>query len=733
MINFGNSRYSPQPENKPAPAAEKNGFDRYIGYDNPDDFTKFLIRLYSDTKKDGAFIEKTIPNPSNPEVSAISSVISISEDFSEQFVRNSIHAVSGSMIDFSKIGSAHSESDIANIFCEVLSDIKNSGAAQNAVKNAFIKFICWCIRYSTFKITNILYTGDISKYEVCWLYIMHRLGCCVNYVCMTGDSSYLAADPQSQYSVLHAGKITLPLDIDFSQAIAVSLDVDTQTPVLKENFNEEIIKKYDKRILASGNCFDSGRITVYFTAFIGFDDEAAHKNFLYNLREDIISKSSKTLIFAENFKKPSYDEGAAFLSVNRSDMKSMIKALAQKIDIPNCPARTQLARKNFISIMNKQAASESNIQRMFNLGVNMIIWLKSCTEHTDFHSDIPVMMYYGKITPHELIFLKFLCSTGFDVIYLSTDKSVLDMFRQENDGIIQIFELPLSCGIYPYPEKPVRAKFATTAYTAERELDSLLYNDGNLFRNHQFATCRSVTLKTTYEEIGILWNQEAKYRTGFNSENNLVTVPNIFAKISGLRDDNEEEYWKDVSSKITSSSLIFKSLPFFVPDGADSYDGFFNNTIIDIPKLINSPLNKYNYLNDNVQQFIFSKMQETIDCGFINLPYPDIMHLVIKSGLGFNPETLRIIQNYDFTKEIPKVIIIDNTPQTFNVYECIYLVLLNLMGFDIIIYTPTGYKNLETYVSPQAYEEYTMPRFRDNLNIPLLRPAKKFGGFFRWK
>jgi hypothetical protein len=142
-------------------------------------------------------------------------------------------------------------------------------------------------------------------------------------------------------------------------------------------------------------------------------------------------------------------------------------------------------------------------------------------------------------------------------------------------------------------------------------------------------------------------------------------------------------------------------------------------------------------MNDNIQYFIFSKMQEVIDSGFLNLPYPDIMHLVIKTGLNLGTEILRIIQNYDFTKDIPKIIIIDNIQQTFNVYECIYLVLLNLMAFDIIIYTPTGYKNLETYISPQAYETYTMNRFRDNLRIPPNLHSLKssgggiFGGLFR--
>lgn len=764
MVNFGN-RYKAS-ENQDKNIQDKNikdvpdnagtGFMRFAGYDNAESFREFLTGLYAETKTDGVFIDRNIPNPSSPEVNAISSALSISDNFSEQYVRDTISKISGTMLDFSKIGTDMSDDRISGIFCRVLEDIRSTGAAQNTLRNAFIKFICWCIRYSTFKITNILYVGEITKYEVYWLYIMHCMGCKVNYVCFSGDSSYLETDPHSRYSVLKRGSITAPLNINFRgvslEAINkkkkmqeiltqnVRLSVNSRFPLLRESFDDEILKPYNQRTDSFGNCFDDGKITVYFSAFIGFDEESSYRNFLYFLRENILKKSKKTLVFAEHFKKPSYDEGAAFLSVNRSDMQIMIASLAERIDIPSCPARTILARRSFIEIMNSLSSGETNIQRMFNLGVNMIIWLKSCTSHTDFKSDIPVMMYYGKITYHELIFLKLLCNIGFDVVYVCSDKSDTDMIKSENDGMIQVFESPLSCPVFPYPDKPVRAKFATNAYNAERELDTLLYNDGNLFRSRQFAVCRSVTLKTTYEEIDILWSQESKYRTGFSSDEKLVTVPNIFAKISGVHEETEADYWRNVAAKITPSALIYTSLPFFVPQGADDYSGYFSGKNIDIPKLMNSPHNRYNYLNDNVQHLIFGKLQEAIDSDFINLPYPDIVHLVIKTGLGLGGDILRIIQNYDFTKEVPKVIIVDNTPKTFNVYECIYLVLLNLMAFDIIIYTPTGYKNLESYISPQAYESYVMPFFRDNFSVPNLRSikpskdtGKKFGGFFKWR
>ena len=87
-------------------------------------------------------------------------------------------------------------------------------------------------------------------------------------------------------------------------------------------------------------------------------------------------------------------------------------------------------------------------------------------------------------------------------------------------------------------------------------------------------------------------------------------------------------------------------------------------------------------------------------------------------GLNLDKEILRILQKFDFTKDIPKFIVVDTIEDTFSKVECIQLVLLNLLGFDILIYTPTGYKDLETYISPNAFETYTMNEFKYNTRIP---------------
>lgn len=303
---------------------------------------------------------------------------------------------------------------------------------------------------------------------------------------------------------------------------------------------------------------------------------------------------------------------------------------------------------------------------------------------------------------------------------------------------MQVFELARSGQVEPYPDKQVKAKLATTAYNASRELNNILYNNDTFFRDFQFSDMQSLTLKTTYDEIDVLWHQPSKYRTGFAADSCKVTIPTIFAKISGVKDGNLNSYWDGVKWKLSPyTRIIYKSPSYrkYGESNLDIYSPYFAGDRILIDQLKNSRYNKYSYLSDSLQMLILNKMQETIDSGFIKIPVQELTPLVIYVGMNIEKEILRLLQKYDFTKDIPKLVVIDVIEDTFSKVECIQLVLYNLLGFDIIIYTPTGYKNIETYVSEAAFETHIMNEFKYNVHIPKFRipdsvPEPKSEGLF---
>jgi len=137
----------------------------------------------------------------------------------------------------------------------------------------------------------------------------------------------------------------------------------------------------------------------------------------------------------------------------------------------------------------------------------------------------------------------------------------------------------------------------------------------------------------------------------------------------------------------------------------------------------------------HLQYMIFEKMQEAVDSGWLLLDEAELVPLVIYVGLNIDKEILKILQKFDFTKDIPKIVVVDTIEDTFSKVECIQLLLFNLMGFDVIIYTPTGYKNLETHISPNAFETYNMNEYKYNVRVPRFKipdsiPKEKDEGFF---
>lgn len=492
-----------------------------------------------------------------------------------------------------------------------------------------------------------------------------------------------------------------------------------------ETLSKDILESHSERLASRGGHFTAEQlIPVYFAAVLGVpmdrDEQANFRNMLYNLREELIS-SPKLLLYIENeLKPPAEDELAVFADIDKSSDDAMLSSLCGIINIPGDEIRTALARE-----VLPQFIGSFKGETMLAAAQPLIVWLNRCLNSEIYRSnraEIPVLMYYGSVSPAVVQFLHFMSRIGFDALYICSNMSMLPTLKRNNlEGRMQIFELPNSIPVEPYPDKPVKTKIATAAYNASRDLNKILYSNDTFFRDFQFTDMQSAVLKTTYDEIDVLWHQPSKYRTGFAVEGDRVTVPTIFAKISGVKDGNLNAYWNGVKWKLSPNTKIMYKSPSYKKYGEsnlDVYNQYFGGGKIFTEQLKNSPHNKYSYLSDSLQLLIFSKMQEAADSGFLMLDQSELLPLIIYVGTNLDREILKLLQKYDFTKDIPKLVVIDVIEDTFSKIECIQLVLCSLLGFDIAIYTPTGYKNIETYVSSAAFETYTMNEFKYNVHIP---------------
>jgi len=484
---------------------------------------------------------------------------------------------------------------------------------------------------------------------------------------------------------------------------------------------EDILENHSARLFSRGGHFSKDQmIPVYFLLIYGCDENAdSYSNYIYSLKDDI-KKSSRPFTFLDTpLPPPDDDERLIFSGVDHSTTGGTISGLCSLIEIKNDPDKTLTAQKALGDMLSLSRTD------MFEAGVNLVhkLNLVANVMGAGDSDEIPIIMYYGNPTADDVFFLCYAQRCGFDVICISPDKSCLSMFeRCPFADKLQKHQLPQSRPVMPFPERMVKEKIATVAYSAERELDSALYGGDTIFRDRQFDKMDSAVLRTTLDEIFLLWDQPAKFRSGFAVRGDRVIVPTIFAKLSGVEDGNLKAYWRQVEDMVTPlTRYIIKSPSYKRPSSAmfNTYTRFISGNRIDTQGLMKSPLNKYSFLSESLQELIFEKMQAVIDDGMLEFDDPaEAVCYVIHAGLNMDRELLRILQKFDFTKDIPKVIVVDSIEEPFSKLECVQLLLLSYLGFDVLILSPSGYRDIEAFVLDDAFETHTLNEFKYNVSVP---------------
>lgn len=715
-------------------------FVRYVGYDNPDSFRSLLIEQFAAASKGGLFFKEKLPAAATDEITAAAAYTASSFENAADIQ----HSLDMWLCD---VNIPADSKKLSEIMAKAISEC---GVNK---KNTYFVLLCWLMKYLKKRPALLVYIGSPTLRELYFLCMMNAAGVKITLVSygLDTDFSKLAF---SDMITIKGGSSTSPLQIDFSK-IDLSREaklsemraeservqnIVTRLDTTAAGIFEDFLKDRKSRVVANGGVYsEDGEIPVYCAALIGYDDEAVYTNMLIKFKESFGGLKKQLIFIEKTLDNPNAEEVKALGAVTRTSTEDMIDALAMLIKLNGDRTRTALAQRTLREILSE--LNTGNQTLVYNYGTKFITWLYRCTQARKYsvqYEDIPVILYYGDISQSELLFLHFMSRCGFDVIYITPNKNNFDLTYNKNlNGRMQIFQLPQSKESECYPTKAMKVKMATVAYSAERDLDTMLYGgDTGIYRSFQFPNSQSVTLKTTFEEIGILWKQEARFRPGFSTAGNLVSVPNIFAKISGVEEGDMDKYWDDVRSKLTPETvLIVKDKSSQQQEAAvdlSAYRQFYRNGEIDSERLKASTLNRFSYLPDRIQDMLFYKLQETISSGFIKLTGDNLMCAVMHFGLNLDKELTKIIQQFDFTRTIPKIIYIDTIEDQFSLGECIRTVMCSLIGFDVLIYTPTGYKNIESYVTNDAFEEHTLNQYMYNTEVPKFKipSEEKNGGFF---
>ena len=283
---------------------------------------------------------------------------------------------------------------------------------------------------------------------------------------------------------------------------------------------------------------------------------------------------------------------------------------------------------------------------------------------------------------NEALFLRILARLPVDVLILNprlTAKCCL------SDTLLYEIDLAESLSMNRYPRQSADVQVGTVAYHAERELNGLMYQDTGMYRNFQYDKAVSITLQTMYEEIQILWKEELKFRPNFSTENGVVTLPVIFAKVSGVKDGIVQKYWSSIKELMTEDTFVVKNVPYIDPAAPNPMKmyavEFFKNGRLQRKKIRENQNYSYSFLRDEVQEHIFDKLQ-----------------LLIES---------RVIKGT-----------FENGTEIISLEDSILAAFLNLAGFDVVFFVPTGYQNVEKHFNRSLMEEHQIGEYVYDLQVP---------------
>ena len=335
----------------------------------------------------------------------------------------------------------------------------------------------------------------------------------------------------------------------------------------------------------------------------------------------------------------------------------------------------------------------------------------------------------GCKTSSEAMFLSFLARLPVDVLILCPN---LNERCCLTDDLLYEVNHTESLMLDRFPVDNSQARMGTAAYHAERELDTLMYQDSGMYRNQQYGKADVINLQTMYEEIRILWDQELKYRPGFSVVGETVNIPVIYSKVSGVKDGQTEPYWAAIRELLTENTVLVPKAPYIenaAPNPVKAYaTEFYKNGRLQKTKIKQHPKYPYGILREEVQDVMLEKLQIILDQKRIRgIGENGTEYTVIATVLNLPKEILRLIQKFDFTKKNPKLVYVNATEQVISLEDTILVTFLNLIGFDILFFIPTGYQSIEKYFNQRVMEEHQIGEYVYDLQVPDLKnlPSNK--------
>lgn len=718
-------------------------FYRMAGYSG--EVAAFLTQYDQAARTNGVVIEGRIPNPDPKQLDYLAEMMGSDFQLDAGFLTQKLTRW------LPRLTGAQREA-VVTAMMATLQDLQAHGKNENMLRNAYIKYMCWLYykferilgRLGGDELPKILYDGTVSSYELQLLVILARAGADIVLLERAGDAGYLRCDPTSQYAQLYQAPGLTPFPADFSlrqlreqgrqqaerqklygapAGIAPCTNAWMKTPDVKEILTAVRARGDDPKL--------------FYNAFVvqyGVEDKLLFPSDMVAFYQQLKREGRKVCLENGRLPPPTPEEIAAVRRRNHQTAEQLAADLAANLQYPNNQQLQTLMRQAFLDVvLEEDKAVGGNLNRLLNKAVYLVAWMKRYQKDLFQNWQAPevgVFILFGACSgDNEALFLRLLAKLPVDVLVLLPDlnapcvlkdPALLDLHKEHS--------LPMT----DFPVEPSQMRVRTAAYQAEREMDSILYQNTGLYRAKQHQKAEAVTLQTMYEEIGLLWDQELKYRPGFAAEGDTVTVPVLLEKICGIKDGPILPYWLDIKKLVTPETTLVTKLPWQTGLEANPMKPYATQFLrqgrLQREKIKQHKDYPYGILRPEIQDYLLDKLQVLLDEKLIAGTYQNgTEYTIVSTILGLPKDLLRRIQNFDFTKKNPKLILISTTEETLSLEDSILVAFLNLVGFDILFFVPTGYQSIEKYFQKPFANEHQLGPYRYDLQVPDFRTLHEGG------
>lgn len=386
-----------------------------------------------------------------------------------------------------------------------------------------------------------------------------------------------------------------------------------------------------------------------------------------------------------------------------------------------------------------------NKSSLYDFIQKMILWTYAYLGQLGLSYDdsVPVKcIYYGDIKHHEVHFLHMIHLMGYDVIYINPLRN--NSFGRYNP--IEIVSSTISpIGNFIDRISNVTPYDTNKSFTAQVQdnIRTELFTNTGMYQSWQLRSyhIKPISSQGTIYDMLDNVNEDARLRKGFEVSSDTIKMPNLFYQIDGIY-DNFTEY-TDMIKKVTNNQnkmvITNKDILSAIVTNPQSLnmDNMYQFTftkisdgVYDDDKIKELDDYKWKGFNDDVQNALLEAVNKLFSDNIIKNQLSESQEFkLLLYIMNLQDDIIRMLDNFDYPFKIPKIIIFlekDDFIETEGIYLLAYLYEL---GFDILIFNPSGMKSINTIINSSKYTYIRLEKMSYDITFKKITESNEKGFF----